>query len=364
MQNSGLLFIPDISGFTKFVNESEIGHSRFIIQELLETLVNANDLGLEISEIEGDAILFYKFGEVPDLAVLYKQVEKMFCEFHKYLIAYDRSRFCQCKACRSAIRLTLKVITHYGEFTGYNVRNFNKLIGKDIIVAHQLLKNDIQLHEYWLVTRGLTQDQPPVGPAQWMEWISSAKQTEQGDISFHYTQLTQLKKQLPADAPLSFGLSKKVKVLSLSDTYETDLITLFHASGDFSYRNRWQVGVQQVEELDHFLPRVGMRSKFLLDNGQTVVYTSSYSYNPDKIEFSETDEAKKSSTYFILEKVDAGRTRLTIDHYIKKTILEPALFNWTKKKQLMSDTRQSLVNLHQLLKEIPSFAYEVSNDNH
>ena len=64
MENKGLLFIPDISGFTRFVNETEIEHSRLIIQELLEILINANQIGLEVSEIEGDAILFYKFGEV------------------------------------------------------------------------------------------------------------------------------------------------------------------------------------------------------------------------------------------------------------------------------------------------------------
>src|ERR1700750_2227004 len=89
MENKGLLFIPDISGFTRFVNETEIEHSRLVIQELLETLINTNQIGLEISEIEGDAILFYKFGEMPDLELLYKQVEAMFCEFHKQLIAYD-----------------------------------------------------------------------------------------------------------------------------------------------------------------------------------------------------------------------------------------------------------------------------------
>ena len=61
MENRGLLFIPDISGFTRFVNEVEIEHSRFIIQQLLETLIRANDSNLQISEIEGDAILFYKF---------------------------------------------------------------------------------------------------------------------------------------------------------------------------------------------------------------------------------------------------------------------------------------------------------------
>ena len=42
MAVSGLLFIPDISGFTDFVNETEVDHSRYIIQELLDTLINAN----------------------------------------------------------------------------------------------------------------------------------------------------------------------------------------------------------------------------------------------------------------------------------------------------------------------------------
>src|SRR5215213_7909973 len=128
MQKTGLLFVPDISGFTRFVNETEIEHSRLIIQELLEILINANQIGLEISEIEGDAILFYKFGKAPELKQLYQQVEKMFCAFHSNLIAYENRRFCQCKACTSAVHLTLKVITHYGEFADYSVKNFRKLI--------------------------------------------------------------------------------------------------------------------------------------------------------------------------------------------------------------------------------------------
>lgn len=197
MENKGLLFIPDISGFTRFVNEVEIGHSRFIIQQLLDLLIKANEIGLEISEIEGDAILFYKFGEPQKLESLYKQVEKMFREFHQHLISYDNSKICQCKACISAIDLSLKVITHYGEFTPLTVQRFNKLIGKDVIVAHQLLKNDIAQHEYWLVTKELLQDKPPAQFAQWMHWDSGIKQTESGEISFHYTQLGPLKDDIP-----------------------------------------------------------------------------------------------------------------------------------------------------------------------
>ena len=66
MDNKGLLFIPDISGFTNFVANAEIEHSRHIIQELLEVLIESNKLGLEISEVEGDAILFTNSGIYPN----------------------------------------------------------------------------------------------------------------------------------------------------------------------------------------------------------------------------------------------------------------------------------------------------------
>lgn len=81
MENKGLLFIPDISGFTRFVNETEIGHTRLIIQELLETLINANQLGLDVSEIEGDAILFYKFGPPRNLLNCTNRLRKCFVHF-------------------------------------------------------------------------------------------------------------------------------------------------------------------------------------------------------------------------------------------------------------------------------------------
>ncbi|MGE5810421.1 MAG: DUF2652 domain-containing protein, partial [Ignavibacteria bacterium] len=57
MEKKGLLFIPDISGFTRFINQVEVEHSRLIIQELLEIIINSNSIGLQISEVEGDAIL-------------------------------------------------------------------------------------------------------------------------------------------------------------------------------------------------------------------------------------------------------------------------------------------------------------------
>jgi hypothetical protein len=348
MENKGLLFIPDISGFTRFVTETEIEHSRLIIQELLEVLVNSNEIGLKISEIEGDAILFYRFGEPPPIEEVYRQVEKMFCAFHRSLIAYDHRRYCLCKACNSATSLTLKVITHYGEFTGYSVQQFNKLIGKDIIIAHQLLKNDINAHEYWLITNNLLPAREPAGIKQWMEWKSSAKQTENGDIPFHFTYLSPLRNEIQAEPVQKLDLSDRTKAFSVAREYATDFITLFHATGDFAYRSQWLEGVKKVVMVDHYLPRVGMRCKAELENGEAFIYSSSYFYSEEKLEFSETNETDKTITVFTIDILAPKRSRLTIDYYVHSGFVNTLLFNLFKKNKLRESFARSLEKLDTL----------------
>ena len=353
MQNRGLLFIPDISGFTRFVNEVEIEHSRFIIQQLLEVLIKANDIGLEISEIEGDAILFYKFGEPQKLESLYQQVEKMFLAFHGYLIAYDHRKICQCKACVSAIDLSLKIITHYGEFTPLNVQRFNKLIGKDVIVAHQLLKNDIAQHEYWLVTKNLLQDKQPAQLAQWMHWDSSTKQTGSGDISFHYTQLGPLKNEIPRPSTHP-ETAKKIKMLSVSRDYEIDVKTLCYTVVHFEFRHLWYKGIKAIDEVEHFLPGIGSRHRHVLENGKIeMMYISSFLYDPEgKTIFSETNQKDKSSIYFIAEKTGEHSSRLTLEIYFQPNIIKQALFNRLEKKKKEQELRLSLQRLDKVLKEM------------
>lgn len=346
MENKGLIFIPDISGFSRFVTEMEIGHSRLIIGELLEILIDANQTGLSVSEIEGDAILFYKFGARPQLDEVYGQVKRMFEAFHKNLIAYENRRYCQCNACLSAIDLTLKVITHYGEFTGYQVKDFNKLIGKDIIVAHRLLKNDIKNHEYWLVTAELAPIDSLYELADWMTWSSKTKQTDEGQIAFHYAQLGPLKDQLPPDPVQQLDLSNKTRAITFTREYETDIITLLHAAADFNYRPRWMPGVMKVEVENHFLPRIGLRCKVISDNGEVSTYAANhYSYQEDRIEFSEVDEGTKTLSHYILEKLGDRKTRLTLGYYIRQNFLSELLFYLGNKKKVKTVISRSLKNL-------------------
>ena len=359
MDNKGLIFIPDISGFTRFVNEVEIEHSRHIIQELLEVIINANEIGLEISEIEGDAILFYKYGEKPGLEKIYKQVEKMFREFHKHLVAYDHRRLCQCKACAGAIELSLKVITHYGEFTGYTVKNFSKLIGKDIIVAHQLLKNDIEQHEYWLVTDNLAENKPATSLPGKLACNKSVKQTETGTIPFEYTQLSHLKNDLASDPPLNLEMKNKVKVLSLYKEFDTDMLTLLHGVVDFHTRKYWNMYIKDIDQVsDTALPRVGTSHRCILEKGHAIMYTSSYryepenTYTPEMIEYGETDDKKTHTIHFTFKKISETRSGLTADFYLKNNPITIALFKLVMKKKWEKMFNLSFQKLEEFVKGI------------
>ena len=192
-----LLFIPDISGFTEFVNTTEISHAQHIIEELLEVLIDANDINLKLSEIEGDALLFYRMGNAPTAAELLAQIQKMYTQFHSHLKIYEMQRICSCGACASANTLSLKFVSHYGEVAINQIKDRNKLFGKDVIVAHRLLKNDVPSSEYSLFTQALTNTF-----SNWMEltevaWSDVAQLNESydfGNIDYSFVDLLPLKK--------------------------------------------------------------------------------------------------------------------------------------------------------------------------
>jgi hypothetical protein len=77
----GLVIIVDISGFTKFVFETELIAGQKIVSDLLLSIINGNKLNLNIAEIEGDAVFFYRFGNAPSQKEILAQYEEMLYEF-------------------------------------------------------------------------------------------------------------------------------------------------------------------------------------------------------------------------------------------------------------------------------------------
>lgn len=151
-----LLCIPDISGFTKFMSEVDFELGSKVIPSLLNNIVYSNELGLKISEIEGDAVLFYKAGDLPPLKDLIDQCRFFYTEFYKQLHQL-KARFDKVEDSDSIPKiLGLKIILHFGEEVGLvPVGKRIKLIGQDVITAHRMLKNDIKFDEYILISEAL-----------------------------------------------------------------------------------------------------------------------------------------------------------------------------------------------------------------
>ena len=154
--NSSLLFLPDISGFTEFVQTTEVEHSQHVISELLEVLIDANTEQLQLAEIEGDALFFYKENEIPSLEKLLAQVEHMFTAFYSHLKLLEKNRICPCNACSTAPNLQLKIIAHCGELQFITVQNNRKPFGSQVIEAHRLMKNAVDSNNYVLFSAALT----------------------------------------------------------------------------------------------------------------------------------------------------------------------------------------------------------------
>jgi hypothetical protein len=150
---SATILIPDVSGFTKFLSEADITHCSHMLTELLESIIQSNKLGFHVSEVEGDAVLFYKRGCALPRKMLIGQCVEMYCRFHQQLKMLEKNPQCKCGTYVKASHLTLKFIVHYGEIQEISVSNFLKATGTDMVVAHRLLKNGIQRHEYLLLSK-------------------------------------------------------------------------------------------------------------------------------------------------------------------------------------------------------------------
>lgn len=145
---NGLILIADISGFTKFVRETTVHEGSTITRLLLSSIMDSNILNLKVSEIEGDAIFFYKYGELPSVCSILKQYELMLYNFNTKLNAIK-------KEFKRKLDLSLKVIVHVGAMTQYSIGKFKKLYGESVIEAHRLLKNPIRSKSYVLLTAEL-----------------------------------------------------------------------------------------------------------------------------------------------------------------------------------------------------------------
>ncbi|MGH1384857.1 DUF2652 domain-containing protein [Kordia sp.] len=312
MADKALLFIPDISGFTEFVQHTAIQHSRHIISELLELLIDNNITGLQLAEIEGDALFFYRIGDV-NINQIREQVKRMYVAFHTYLKRYEYEKICQCGACSSVYNLSLKFVVHYGDIEFISVKDTNKPYGPNVIKVHRLLKNDVPISEYALFTQHVD-----------AETVQNAENKLQanydfGDINYAYESLSDFKNELPEIPPIPDNVPKH-NLYSEEASINMPILELYEIISNFDYRLLWAKGIDKVEYEKNRINRVGDKHKCLIDKKEVTPTTVTKKAKKNQLVYGESTTevpfTKKLNVYYVLTPENDQKTRLQIEVFV------------------------------------------------
>lgn len=155
---STLLLIADIAGYTRFMkmHDTSLLHAQQIIASLLEAVIDAATPALKLAKLEGDAAFFYLPAPAdgrPLDALIEERTAAIYHAFHARTADIRANTLCPCDGCQQAGNLKIKLVGHAGGVAVQKVKRLTELAGIDVIVVHRMLKNDVPVPEYLLVTQ-------------------------------------------------------------------------------------------------------------------------------------------------------------------------------------------------------------------
>ena len=357
MSNS-LLFIPDISGFTRFVQNTEVEHSQHVISELLEVLVNANTQNLKLAEVEGDALFFYKQNEIPSQEKLLAQIETMFTAFYSHLKLLEKNRICPCNACATAPSLQLKIIVHCGELQFITVQEKRKPFGQSVIEAHRLLKNSVDSDNYALLSTDVSQT---IGlSVNYKSKLYSFNQSkdlyDDKEITYLFSKINKDKLKLNPYAIPEVVDFKCQPSIVFEREFDISASRLIEYITNYSYRHYWVKGVDKFEYNPDEVTRLGTEHICVIDQKRFNFITVTKKADQDEMVYGEmTKDVPIHSLYqfFVVKPLAENTCRLTVEIYPKASALFGKLLLFlVMKRSIKKSMKTSLNNLETFVNDI------------
>jgi hypothetical protein len=194
-ESRALLLIADIGGYTRYMSlhRVSLAHAQANVARLLDAVIDAAP-GLELVEIEGDAVFFS--GPAEDAASLAAgaslAMHRAFHEEQRHILR----NLCPCAGCNRAGELTLKFVAHVGTVAEQTLRDRRTLVGPDVILVHRLLKNSVPVPEYVLYSAELYRGDDAVPLVLELEGLG-AVETRFVDLAPHAEALPAAPERLP-----------------------------------------------------------------------------------------------------------------------------------------------------------------------
>jgi hypothetical protein len=343
-----IYFMPDISGFTDFVNSTEVEHSIHIISELLELLLDNTIIDLQLVEIEGDALFMFT-SKIPTYENLLEQIILMQKQFHKHTKNYATKRICNCGSCKTTINLNVKFLVHYGDLSFIKVKKTVKPYGIDVIKIHKLLKNEVPVAEYILFT-DTTYDlyKNEIDDA----WTQTDGIFDTISLKYFYKTLEEIETQISKneDTVLKNTSEDGVPFIALERTIHTNIQTLFNYISELKYRHLWEKDLRAIRYDSNRVNRTGTEHTCVLKLGNLKFETIS-SHSSDSLIYGEkTKDILFTKNYYYLiklHKIDENSTKLNIDVFLEFSFIGNLIKTYLFKKftKMWEEKSEKLINI-------------------
>jgi uncharacterized protein YndB with AHSA1/START domain len=142
--NQGFLVVADITGYTAYLNHSELEHAQDVLKALLDLMIDHTKAPLVLSGLEGDAVLSYTIdSDRFEGQAFVEMIEQTYVSFKRAIDLMVMNTSCECNACANINALDLKFFIHHGEFVLSDLGGRQELVGADVNLVHKIMKNEI-----------------------------------------------------------------------------------------------------------------------------------------------------------------------------------------------------------------------------
>lgn len=136
----GCLLLADITGYTAYLQGTELEHAQDVLADLLETIIAGIEPPFEVAKLEGDAVFAHMPAAQVDASLLFDTIEATYFAFRRRLRDVVHSTTCDCNACVLIPSLDLKFFVHSGSYVVRRIGRSEELTGADVVLVHRLLK--------------------------------------------------------------------------------------------------------------------------------------------------------------------------------------------------------------------------------
>ena len=136
----GCLLFADITGYTDYLQGTELMHAQDVLADLLENIVNSIQPVFRLSKLEGDAAFAFADRDSVTPSRVMDTVEAAYFSFKRRLRDIVHSTTCECNACVLTPSLDLKFFIHSGEYVVRSIAGTEELTGPDVVLVHRLAK--------------------------------------------------------------------------------------------------------------------------------------------------------------------------------------------------------------------------------